>query len=179
MPTGMRLWQATASWLVAQGQDEKMWGDVLEPQQLTQVKKGGKGRKEGKREHQPVFNSPPTQFHHMPRQLLIHVFLPPSLPQLLWSLAAMGPPVEAEDLFRRLLGAAIARLGSSSTSTSSSTWKGASREVDCQDGDCNPIPVHAIRQLRQVRRKRREGRNEGGREKKQKGGGNACDGGTV
>jgi len=37
MPTGVRLWQATASWLVAQGQDEMKWGDVLEPQQLTQV----------------------------------------------------------------------------------------------------------------------------------------------
>lgn len=109
IPTGMRLWQATASWLVAQGQDEMMWGDVLEPQQLT---------------------------------------------QLLWSLAAMGPPVEAEDLFRRLLGAAIARLGSSSSEAFSalSSRKGLGREVDCQDGDCNAVSVHAIRQLRQVAR---------------------------
>jgi hypothetical protein len=39
-PTGQRLWTSTAAWLVAQGQGETRWGDVLEPQQLTQV--GGK-----------------------------------------------------------------------------------------------------------------------------------------
>ena len=75
-PMGARLWAATDEWLVAQGQGEHRWGDVLEPQQLT---------------------------------------------QLLWSLAAMGPPIEAEGLFRRLLGAAVARLGS--------------HRFDCHDDD--------------------------------------------
>ncbi|TFJ82533.1 hypothetical protein NSK_006163 [Nannochloropsis salina CCMP1776] len=106
-PTGQRLWTSTAAWLVAQGQGETRWGDVLEPQQLT---------------------------------------------QLLWSLAIMGPPVEAEGLFRRLLGSAIARLGSPSTSPSAASLAGKGRAVDCEDGDCNVVPVHALRQLRQVAR---------------------------
>ena len=35
--SGVRLWRATAEWLVAQGGDETRWGDILEPQQLTQL----------------------------------------------------------------------------------------------------------------------------------------------
>jgi hypothetical protein len=133
VPTGARLWVATDEWLVAQGQGENRWGDVLEPQQLT---------------------------------------------QLLWSLAAMGPPIEAEGLFRRLLGAAVARLGpgsssssSSSTTTSSTSGGSAQRgrgqghndeeEEEEEDGRREDGPgaragagvsSHALRQLRQVAR---------------------------
>ena len=36
--SGVRLWKATAEWLMAQGGDgEANWGDILEPQQLTQL----------------------------------------------------------------------------------------------------------------------------------------------
>lgn len=82
----------------------------------------------------------------------------------------MGPPVEAEGLFRRLLGSAIARLGSPSTSLSAASSAGSSlagkgRAVDCEDGDCNVVPVHALRQLRQVRW-RTGGQDQGPGEKK-------------
>lgn len=76
----------------------------------------------------------------------------------------MGPPVEAEGLFRRLLGSAIARLGSPSTSPSAASLAGKGRAVDCEDGDCNVVPVHALRQLRQVRWTR-ERRDQGPGEK--------------
>ncbi len=126
-PTGARLWAATDEWLVAQGQGENRWGDVLEPQQLT---------------------------------------------QLLWSLAAMGPPLEAENLFRRLLGAAVARMGpdgmgkgssagagartGASSSSSSSGQQRNGRGKDAEDGGSSggsgEVSLHALRQLRQVAR---------------------------
>ena len=140
-PTGARLWAATDEWLVAQGQGEHRWGDVLEPQQLT---------------------------------------------QLLWSLAAMGPPLEAEGLFRRLLGAAVARLGThggfdyvdddeaeagagagagAGSNINNRGSRGSSRSARGQGkpgseesggpagaGSGSGVSLHAVRQLRQVAR---------------------------